>query len=51
MGKQGQASGAQQQQHQLTIEYLLMNRYANYVIQAAFEVSDERRRQVLLDQV
>lgn len=39
------------QQHQLTIEYLLMNRYANYVIQASYEVSDEKRRQVLLDQI
>jgi len=35
----------------LTIEYLLMNRYANYVIQAAFEVADEQRRQALLDQI
>lgn len=36
---------------QLTIEYLLMNRYANYVIQASYEVADQQRRQVLLDQV
>ena len=42
---------AHNQQHQLTIEYLLMNRYANYVIQASYEVADETRRQVLLDQI
>jgi len=28
-----------------------MNRYANYVIQASFEVADNQRRQVLLEQV
>lgn len=50
-GQNGSGNSNSNGQHQLTIEYLLMNRYANYVIQASFEVSSQQRRQVLLDQV